>query len=509
MSTDSPPPLLALRGISRRFPGVIANDDIDLTVRSGDILGLLGENGAGKSTLMKILAGLLVPDDGQILWKGQPVAIQSPAVARQIGIGMVHQHFALFEGMTVAENVALSLPGAVPGKALEAKLAAVTDAYGLSLDPGQPVFTLSAGEKQRIEIVRALLPDPQLLILDEPTSVLTPQEAEQLFATLRRLAADGRSVVFISHKLDEVRRLCSSATILRGGRVVATCDPRTHTAEEIAELMLGSRPLAARRAERPRGEPLLSVIGLDAKAGDRRVRADDLQVCAGEILGVAGVAGNGQSALYRLLSGEVSANHADAIAICGRPVGRQGPNPRRKLGAAFLPEERLGHSAAPDFGLTGNALLSNLTTPSFQRRGWIFWPRLRRHAGDIAESYDVRHSGLERPARSLSGGNLQKFVVGRELTKAPRLLVVNQPTWGVDMGAAGRIRQAIQGLAQQQAAVVVISQDLDELLDLCDRLAVIHDGVLSPARPVGEWTIDALGLAMAGADQPPTLRKVG
>lgn len=495
-------PLLQLVGITRRFPGVLANDDIDFAITPGEIHALLGENGAGKSTLMKIIAGLLAPDEGEIRWRGRPVTIRSPIAARDLGIGMVHQHFALFEGLSVAENIALSLPKAVPGTALTGRLNAVAEQYGLKLDPDAHVFELSAGEKQRIEIVRTLLQEPKLLILDEPTSVLTPGETEQLFDTLRRLAADGTAIVFISHKLQEVRLLCDQATILRGGRVVAECRPADVDAEQIAELMLGDRPPATERQDRQAGATILKVKDLELarSGGAKPLVVGELSLRAGEIVGVAGVAGNGQEALYRTLSGEDLAARPDCITYNDKPIGRSGPNARRAAGIAFLPEERLGHAAVPNFTLTDNALLSNLIDRRLHRRGWIFRGRLSRRAQDISDGHDVRHSGIDQLASGLSGGNLQKFVVGRELDKRPACLIIDQPTWGVDPGAATRIRDELQRLAGNGAAILVISQDLDELIGLCDQLAVLHEGVLSPTRPVQDWTIHALGLAMTGAE---------
>lgn len=495
-------PLLELIGITRRYPGVLANDHIDFAISAGEIHALLGENGAGKSTLMKIIAGLLAPDEGVIKWNGSPVTIRSPIAARDLGIGMVHQHFALFEGLNVAENIALSLPKAVPGAALTKRLHEVAEKYGLELDPEAHVFSLSAGEKQRIEIVRTLLQDPKLLILDEPTSVLTPGESSQLFDTLRLLAASGTAIVFISHKLQEVRSLCDQATILRGGKVVADCRPVDHSAEEIAELMLGDRPPSGTRMERDLGPSVLRIekLKLPRAGGAKPLLVDHLTVRGGEIVGVAGVAGNGQEALYQAVSGEALAENADAVCIHDIPVGRRGPNVRRQLGAAFLPEERLGHAAVPNFTLTDNALLSNMIDRKLQRRGWIFRRRLGQRAQTITDGHDVRHSGIEQLASGLSGGNLQKYVVGRELDKRPTCLVIDQPTWGVDMGAAARIRQALQQLAADGAAILVISQDLDELMELCDRLAALHEGVLSPTKPIDQWTIHALGLAMTGAE---------
>ena len=485
--------LLSLERITKAYPGVLANDAVDFDVQRGEIHALLGENGAGKSTLMKVLSGLTKPDDGRIVWKDSETTISSPQASKALGIGMVHQHFALFDGMSVGENIALGL-GTQFDTTQRSRILEMSEKYGLPLNPDALVFTLSAGEKQRIEIVRALLGEPELLILDEPTSVLTPQEAEALFATLRLLRDEGRGLVFISHKLNEVRALCDRATILRGGKVVATCVPAEKSAEEIAEMMIGTRPVPTAKAEQNIGEVALSVSGLSTSD----ITIPEMEVRRGEILGVAGVAGNGQEALYSYLAGEDLAPTAEAVTMCGKNVGRMGPSERRKLGGAFVPEERLGHAAVPDFSLIDNTLLSNIQTEGFQNRGLINWTRTREHAVEVTDGYDVRHAGVTGRAGSLSGGNLQKFIVGRELIKGPDVLIVNQPTWGVDMGSATNIRDRLKALAESGSAVLVISQDLDELFDLADRLCVLNHGHLSAAKPTSAWTAETLGVAMTG-----------
>lgn len=493
--------LLETRGISKSFGQIRANSDIDFTVMPSQIHALLGENGAGKSTLMKIISGMQQPDSGEIFWQGQPVAISSPKVARAMGIGMVHQHFALFEGLSVAENIAFSIDGAVQGAALNKQILRIAERFGLEVDPARPVFELSAGERQRIEILRALLLNPQLLILDEPTSVLTPQEADQLFVTVRKLASEGHGIVFISHKLKEVRALCDAATILRGGEVVGTCDPATTSAESIAELMLGSRDIVAVRHSRETGGTRLSVNNLQLSVDDQTLSVPSLQLIGGEVFGVAGVAGNGQELFFSALSGETLCTPADCIAIDGVAAGQLGPNQRRQLQAMFIPEERLGHAAVPHMNLLDNALLTNLSNDNAVQHGLVNKRFLTAETNQIVERFDVRHGGIQRSAKNLSGGNLQKFVVGREINKNPNLLIVNQPTWGVDALSAVRIREALMQLAAQGSAILVISQDLDELLEISDRLAVLHHGQLSEARAIHEWTVETLGLAMTGSSE--------
>jgi simple sugar transport system ATP-binding protein len=503
----APAPLVEVSGLVKRFGALVANDQVDLVVHAGEVHALLGENGAGKSTLVKMLYGLLQPDEGRILWKGEAVSLPNPKAARALGIGMVFQHFSLFDALTVAENVALALDDDEPVPAIAARLEEVSRAYGLPLDPWAETWRLSVGERQRIEIVRCLMQDPQLLILDEPTSVLTPQEAEGLFQTLRRIRAEGRAVLYISHKLEEVRAICEAATILRHGRVVARTDPRTETAARLAALMVGAEIAPVRHeaiaASDATGPVRLAVDGLSLPApGTHGTALKDIRLAVrgGEVLGIAGVAGNGQDELFAALSGEQLAPRADAVVIDGAAVGRDGINARRRRGAAFVPEERLGHAAAPHFTLSENALLAGHATNGFVRHGFVDRAGTLAWVDAVTRTFDVRKGPRDPQARSLSGGNLQKFVVGRELLREPGVLVVAQPTWGVDAGAARLIRQALVDLARQGSAVLVISQDLDELLEIADRIAVVFHGRLSDARPLAALTREAIGLLMGGAD---------
>ncbi len=497
-------PLLALSGIVKRFPGTLANDHVDLAIHAGRIHALLGENGAGKSTLVKIIYGILRPDAGELRWRGEPVAIASPAQARRLGIGMVFQHFSLFEALTVAENIALGLNDKRDRRDLRRRIVEIGQRYGLPLEPDRPVHDLSVGERQRIEIVRCLLQSPKLLIMDEPTSVLTPQEVETLFDTLRRLAREGCAILYISHKLEEIGALCDEATILRQGRVVGACDPRRETAKHLAELMIGTALKAPSRAARAVTEkgPRLVVDRLTRAAASlfgTTLRDVSFNVAAGEILGIGGVAGNGQTELMAALSGEVLAERDDAIRIDGTPVGRQGVRARRARGACFVPEERHGHGAVSAMTLADNAFLSGHVRRALARLGLIDRARTEGFARDVIGTFDVRTSGPHAEAHALSGGNLQKFVVGREILQAPHVLVVSQPTWGVDASAAAAIHQALLDLAADGAAIVIISQDLDEILALADRIAIIAGGRLSAPRPTDQVTMAEIGLAMGGA----------
>ena len=505
-ATAGPTPLFGAYGIVKRFGSFTANDGVDLEIRAGEIHALLGENGAGKSTLMKILYGLLEPSEGVVTHRGDIVQLPNPEAARRLGIGMVFQHFSLCENLTVEENIALVMPPELSGRALADRIAKLGIDYGLHLEPDRPVWSLSAGERQRIEIVRCLLQDPKLVILDEPTSVLTPGEAEALFSVLERLAREGRALLYISHRLDEVRRLCVRATILRAGRVVGACNPREETARSLAAMMVGSavhevsaRAVRAIGAERLRLDHLaLPAPGLHATA----LRDVSLRVSGGEILGIAGIAGNGQAELFAALSGEALAADPACVRLDGKPVGGLGINARRRLGAAFVPEERNGHAAAPLMSLSENALLSRHPTAPLTRAGLLRAGAARDLAQRVIAAFDVRKSGPDPAAGTLSGGNLQKFVVGREILAQPGVLVINQPTWGVDAAAAAHIRQAVVDLAAQGGAIVVISQDLDELFEIAGSIAVLHDGTLSPAVPTGETSRAAIGLLMGGSRDP-------
>jgi len=497
----TPAPLLEAIGITKRFGDFVANDRIDLALRAAEIHALLGENGAGKSTLVKIIYGLMQPNEGELRWQGQPITLAGPAQARAQGIGMVFQHFSLFENLTVAENVALGLP-AENFQDVADRVAGVSRQYGLPLEPKREVWRLSVGERQRIEIVRALMQDPKLLILDEPTAVLTPQEADQLFIVLRRLREEGRALLYISHKLEEVKQLCDTATILRGGKKVATCDPRKETAASLARMMVGGDVGAVRPGSgRAIGNPRLVVNDLTLAPDDPhgvRLSRVSIDVKGGEILGIAGVAGNGQDELFAALSGERLLPAAGAIVIDGHAAGDLGISQRRRLGAAFVPEERLGHGTAPRMKLSENALLTGHAN-GMVHHGLIDTGATLATVDRTTKTFDVRKAKRDPEAVSLSGGNLQKFMVGREILREPGVLVVSQPTWGVDAGAAATIRQALIDLAARGAAVLVISQDLDELLEIADRVAVMFSGRLSPPLTSAEAGREKIGLMMGGS----------
>lgn len=507
-----PDVLLQVEKITKIFGSLKANDQVSLTIEQGEIHALLGENGAGKSTLVKMLFGSLQPNDGEIYWRGKKVTIPNPFAARALGIGMVFQHFSLFDALSVAENIALSLGSENRIGEIAQKAAALGEKYGLSLSPEALVGDLSVGERQRVEIIRCLLQNPQLIILDEPTSVLTPQEADRLFETLETLRAEGRSILYISHRLEEVKRMCDRATIMRHGVVVDECDPKQQTAATLAAKMVGESIHVVERRARPAEEnakAVLKVENLSQPAANPfavALKDINLSVRPGKILGVAGVAGNGQSELFEALSGERLQTAPQMIEIRGTAVGALGINARRKLGAAFAPEERLGHGAIASLSLTDNLLLSRHASDksaylSGQKLGIIRRSALDRALARIVKDMDVRKSGTNPAAGNLSGGNLQKVVLGREFDRQPSLLVFNQPTWGVDAGAAARIRQKILDAVDKDAAALIISQDLDELFEICDEIAVMHDGRLSKAHDAAAVTRESIGLLMGGAQE--------
>ena len=513
-------PRLALKNIRKVYPTVVANDGIDMNVDAGEIHAVLGENGAGKSTLMKIIYGATHPTEGEMRWEGRPVVVANPAHARSLGIGMVFQHFSLFETLTVAENIALALPGRPPLGMLAKRIEEVSQRYGLPVEARRHVHALSVGERQRVEIVRCLLQNPKLLIMDEPTSVLTPQAVRRLFETLRQLAEDGCSILYISHKLDEIQELCHTATVLRAGRVTGHCRPAEETPQSMARLMIGSDlPVCEHMPAGAGGKLRLRLAGLSHESPDPfgiDLRDVHLDVHAGEIVGIAGVSGNGQQELLQAISGEETVAEKHPVQICGIEAGRLNAGQRRRLGLAFVPEERLGRGAVPGLALTDNAILTAATSQKLAHAGFLDFGAARTFAEHCIAQFKVKCGGPDAPANSLSGGNLQKFIVGREILQAPALLVCAQPTWGVDVGAAAFIRQAIIDLRNRGCAVLVISEELDELFEICDRIAVIAKGRLSPARPASETSVEEIGVWMSGLwpgsalhdEQPTGVREV-
>jgi ABC-type uncharacterized transport system ATPase subunit len=492
-------PRLQITGLTKVYPSVVANDGVNLTVQPGEIHAVLGENGAGKSTLMKMIYGTVQPDAGHMLFDGEPMLVRNPQAARALGIAMVFQHFSLFDTLTVAENVWLGLDGDLSLAAVQAAIVEKASTYGLEIDPARPVHTLSVGERQRVEIIRALLTNPKLLILDEPTSVLTPQAVEKLFIVLKQLAAEGCSIVYISHKLHEIRALCTACTVLRSGKVTGVCDPQVESNASLSRLMIGQEPPALPLRADLSGAVVLSVNGLRVPAEDQfgtDLTDVSFEVRAGEVLGIAGVSGNGQAELVRLLSGEDVRAPSGTIRLGAADISRSTAGHRRAVGLHLVPEERLGRGAVPTLGLSHNLLLTR--GEAVGKSGWINLKQLRAQGEDIIGRYRVKAGGPTAPAKSLSGGNLQKFIVGREIEARPTLLIMSQPTWGVDVGAAAQIRSQILALRDAGCAVLLISEELDELFELSDRLVVIAKGRVSPAMARVDATVEKVGTWMSG-----------
>jgi simple sugar transport system ATP-binding protein len=508
-ASDQPDtPRLELRNITKSYPAVMANDHVSLRVMPGEIHAVLGENGAGKSTLMKIIYGVTRADAGEVLWNGRRVSIANPAEARRLGIGMVFQHFSLFETLSVAENIALAIEGPFDLQALAARIETVSERYGMPIDPRRLVHSLSVGERQRVEIVRCLLQEPELLIMDEPTSVLTPQAVRGLFDTLKRLARDGCSVLYISHKLEELRTLCHKATVMRDGRVTGTADPARESAAGLARLMVGRElPVCEHPPAREGGEVRLEIDGLSRRAEDPfGTDLEDIRVRVhgGEIVGIAGISGNGQQELLACLSGErpLERQHAACIRIDGREAGHLNAAARRDLRLAVVPEDRLGRGVVAPMALTDNVLLTAHRT-GMVRFGMVLSSTVHAYAERCVRDFDVRCGGVEAEARTLSGGNLQKFIVGREILQRPAVLIAAQPTWGVDVGAAAAIRQALIDLRNDGVAILLVSEELEELFEVCDRIAVIAGGRLSPTRAAKDTDVEEIGLWMSGMFPEP------
>ena len=501
------PTVLALSGISLRFGSLLANDDISLTLAEGEVLALLGENGAGKSTLVSILFGHYVADAGTVEVFGRLLPPGDTARALAAGIGMIHQHFTLAENLTVLDNVMLGMRSLWQprsgGTALRRRLETVMNDFGLRVDPAARVADLSIGERQRVEILKALIREARILVLDEPTAVLTPQEARTLFETLARFTARGLSLIFISHKLDEVMRVADRVAVLKQGRKVYEAAIAETSKQQLAQAMVGDglamhQPSGGGAAASRIGPPVLELADVTVgrgRGGDRRLLLDgiDLVVHGGEIVAIAGVSGNGQQALADLLAGERAAE-TGAVTVAGRALAAR-PRDWITAGVGRIPADRLHAGVVGDASVAENAIVSRLPRWLVDRRA------MRAGAQAIVDGYDVRLRSLTQPIRLLSGGNIQKFIVGRELSCEPRLVVACQPTWGLDIGAVAFVHERLRAARARGAAILLISEDLEEIFALADRTAVIHGGHLGPARPTAEWTAESIGLAMAGATE--------
>jgi simple sugar transport system ATP-binding protein len=497
--------VLRLSGITKRFGPLVANDGIDLDLARGEILALLGENGAGKTTLMSILFGHYVADEGSVEVAGPGGALRAlppglPRAALDAGIGMVHQHFALADNLSVLDNVIL---GTEPlwrlrqdKRGARARLAGLVERSGLAVSPDARVGSLSVGERQRVEILKALYRDARILILDEPTAVLTPQEVDGLFATLRRLVAQGLSIIFISHKLAEVLAIASRVAVLRAGKLVATRETAGADRAMLAELMVGRRVSPPQRTAGEPGAPVLAFAGVTQRG---RLDGVDLEVRAGEIVGIAGVSGNGQTALSALVSG-LAVPDAGRVTLFGRPAPLGDPDAIVEAGVARIPEDRHRDGVVGDMAVWENLLIEQVRRPEAQRWGFVRRAAARRAAVDAIAAWDVRCPGPDARTRLLSGGNIQKLILARTIGRGPGLILANQPTRGLDIGAVTEIHRRLLAARAEGAGVLLISEDLDELFALADRIGVLYRGHLFAPRAAETLTVRELGLMMAGQE---------
>lgn len=495
---------LAMQAVTKRFPGVVANDGVNIEVNAGEVLALLGENGAGKSTLMKILFGLYAPDEGQILINGQPVTIHSPHDAMNLGIGMVHQHFMLVPTLTVAENVVLGLPSS-RGPLLDldrasTRILELSKQYGLKVDPKAYIWQLSVGEQQRVEILKVLYRGAELLILDEPTAVLTPQEVDELFATLHKMIHLGHSLIFITHKLWEIMQISDRVTVLRAGKSVQTVRTQDTNQRELARLMVGRELIEDfPKKPMPPGEPVLQVRGLQVSndQGLPALRGVDLEVLTGEILGLAGVSGNGQRELAEAIAGLRSV-HTGQILIQNQDVANHPPARAIAAGLGYIPEDRLHVGTIPTFSVAENLILKDHARPPLSQHGFLNLKTVEKHARQMIQDYEVKTPSIDTQARLLSGGNIQKVVLAREIHRQPAFLLAAQPIRGLDVGATEYVHQRLIQERDAGRGILLISEDLDEILTMSDRIAVIFEGRIMDILPAKQASAEKLGLLMAG-----------
>lgn len=499
--------VLQAKGLTKRFPGILANDSVDLTLHKGEILALLGENGAGKSTLMNMLYGLYHPDEGEIWIKGEKVELKNPRDAIDRGVGMVHQHFQLVPVMTVAENVMLGAEvvknGRLHMRAARKRVSELSQQYGLKVDPTAMVEDLPVGTQQRVEIIKALYRQADILILDEPTAVLTPQEATELFRIMRELTERGVSIIFITHKLKEVLAVADNIAVLRGGRMVGMADPQTATQATLAELMVGRKVILQVEKDEPQPkEMVLSVKNLEVldDRGHTAVKSVDLEVRAGEIVGIAGVQGNGQRELVEALTGLRPVEQGEII-IAGQNSTHFSPRQVTELGVAHIPEDREKHGLVMQYSIADNMVLNNYYQAPYASGPVMHQDAIDAHGTELVKEFDVRTPGIQTAARTLSGGNKQKVIVAREFSRPIKLLIAAQPTRGIDVGSIEFIHNQIVAQRDRGIAVLVVSAELDEILGLADRVAVMFDGRIVKTLPIAEASRERVGLLMAGSEE--------
>lgn len=496
-------------GIDKSFAGVEANRSVDLRIEKGDILGLLGENGAGKTTLMNILYGLYRPDGGRILKNGKPLRLRSPRDSMRAGIGMIHQHFMLVQKHTVLENIALGYeeaPFFFPQKAVRRKIREFSREFGLEVDPDKKVWELSAGEQQRVEILKALLRRADLLIMDEPTSVLTPREAEDLFTVLRGMSRRGHAVILISHKLEEIFRICNRVQVMRKGRVSGRAAIDELTPVDLARMMVG-REVASSYPKKaaPPGEVVLETEDLTVRCdqGLPAVRGLGFRVRRGEILGVAGVSGNGQREMVEALTGLRRADRG-RVRLLGEEIANRSARDIHNRGVSHVPEERIKFATVANLPLFENVLLKRHHQPPFCRRKLLDYPLIRRHTESLLREYGVAAASIRTPVKNLSGGNMQKLVLGREISAKPELLIASHPTYGLDVGAAESVRKELIRCRDEGGAVLLVSEDLEELFQVCDRIAVMFEGRFAGIVDPADCSMETIGLMMAGSADDET-----
>ena len=493
---------LKVSNITKIYPGCIANDDISLEFKSGKIYALLGENGAGKSTLVKILSGVITPDEGQIFLNNKLIKLNSPIDAKKNKIGMVFQHFNLFETLSVFENLIIDFSESREN--LIEKIKSIMEKYNFSIDLDIPVLNLSAGQKQKVEIIRCLIRSPEVLIMDEPTSVLTEQETSELFSSLKQFSEEGILIIYITHKLKEVMSICDEVAVMRKGQLVSVSKIADEKIETLANKMVGQnlRTVKKKISKEKSIDKLIKISNLNFSSEDpfeTNLKKINFEVNRGECLGIAGISGNGQSELFQVLSGEI-VSEKDSIIFNNNPIGNLNPQERREYLMAFSPEDRMEQAAIPQMKIFENVALNNFKSSNFFNNGLINEKKIKEHSQKILSDFSVNTNNVELKSQFLSGGNLQKLIIGRELITSPELLICFNPTWGLDVGAINYIHETLIKINEQKKSIILISTDTDELLKLCDKICVIFKGKLSNIMNAEEVTSEKLGILMGGGE---------